>query len=484
MPLNVRIDPHADPVEVRRAAVHLAADACRRSFPHYFRFNPPAMNYVYGTHTNAIIDALSKVSRDVQLGISRYVCLCIPYRHGKSDIASRVWPVWHLGNNPEHEFMQVSYNDDIAMGFSRFVRGRFRKTGKLWDLQIDAEHDQTSQWSIADHAGSYHATSFGGTAAGRGAHILGIDDYFKNREIAESKHMRERIWESFTNDFMTRRAPVHAVVITANRWHEDDVVGRIMNKNDPQHKDYDPNFPAFEIVRFSAQNEDGSWLFPERFSPQWYESMRATLGTYAWGAMGQQDPKPRHGRLLRADLVQIVDPAEWVRMEAVKKALWCRGWDLASTAREIARDDPDASCGTKAAVVDGGIYVEDVIHGHWRGTTRNEIIKNAALADGPECKVIIEVVAGYTDAYDNVRQILAGERVVRKFVPATDKVARATCLEPAFEVKHVFIKRAEWNAAWIDEVVRFPEGQHDDRVDSLVVAVHDALARKYSVQVA
>ncbi len=475
---DVVLDPKADPDIVRRVLAHLAAKNHRDSFATYFRFRPPGINYVFGKHTHDIINVLDGVSKSVAAGKCRYVCLCIPYRHGKSDIASRRWPAWHLGNNPDHEFMQVSYNDDLAVGFSRVVRSHFRETCKLWGLKIDPLMDKIGSWSIAGKQGSYHATSFGGTVAGKGAHILGIDDYCKDRESAESKRIREKTWESFTNDFMTRRAPVHAVVITANRWHENDIVGRIIDKNDPKHPKYDPNFPVFEIIKHPAQNEDGSWLFPERFNDKWYLSMKAAMGSYAWGAMGLQDPKPRRGKLLRADLVKIVEPAEWARMELVQKAAWMRGWDLASTKKEVATDDPDASVGTKAAYVDGCILVDDVVHGHWRGTTRNEIIKATADCDSTATKIFIEVVAGYTDTYDLVKTALGGNYIVRKFVPVTDKVARATYVEPIFEAENVYIKRAEWNDAWIDEFSRFPEGSHDDRVDSLITALYAAIAKK------
>jgi len=477
------VDPNADHGTKRKAVLRLIRARAARNLEVFTRAYPPAMNYIFGNHTLNMIHTLQKVSEDVQRGISRFVCLCIPFRHGKSDIASRTWPVWHLGNNPEHEFMQVSYNHDLSSGFSRFVRGRFRQTGNLWGLDIDPENNQIDSWRIADHAGAYHATSFGGTVAGRGAHVLGLDDYFKDRETAESRHMREKTWESFTNDFMTRRAPVSATVITANRWHEDDVVGRIIQLNDPASPKYDPRFPKFEILRYPAQNEDGSWLFSERFSDQWYESMQTTLGTYAWGAMGQQDPKPRHGKLLRTDMVQVVDPSEWIRMPLVQKARWNRGWDLASTQKEIARDDPDASVGTRAAVVDDEngnqcILVDDVIHGHWRGDKRNQIIVASSTRDGASTGVIIETVAGYTDAYDIVSNAIAGAAIVKKFVPKNDKVARSAYIEPIFEAGRVFIKQAEWNDAWLDELTRFPEGTHDDRYDSLIAAVHEALARK------
>ena len=108
---------------------------------------------------------------------------------------------------------------------------------------------------------------------GKGAHVLIVDDYCRNREEAESIVMREKVWDSFRNDLWTRLAPAHAVVICATRWHEDDLVGRIERE-----QARDPNFPKFRKLLFPAQAEDGAWLFSQRFPPEWYHTQKAAVG--------------------------------------------------------------------------------------------------------------------------------------------------------------------------------------------------------------
>jgi hypothetical protein len=48
--------------------------------------------------------------------------LLMPPRHGKSELASRNFPAWHLGQYPDHEFIACSYNVALAMTFSRKVK--------------------------------------------------------------------------------------------------------------------------------------------------------------------------------------------------------------------------------------------------------------------------------------------------------------------------------------------------------------------------
>ena len=153
-----------------------------------------------------------------------------------------------------------------------------------------------------------------------------------------------------------------------------------------------------------------------------------------------------------------------------------RGWDVASSKKERTKDDPDATCGTKACYHDGWIYVDDVVIGEWSTLKRDAIMKSCGEADGIAIPAYIEVVAGYKDVYNYVRNLLAPQGiVVRKFIPSGkgDKVTRAgTTLEAIFELGHVKIKRADWNDAWLQELGSFPSVPHDDQVDSLVTAIY------------
>lgn len=457
----------ASPEEVIQAKCELARRATYHSFEAFFRLFPPRPDYIYGTHTIETLRHLHDAIIDVEEGRNRYLIISIPPRHGKSDISSRRLPAWALLRNPEWEIILCSYNHQLASEVSLEARRCYReRVGPLFQRRLSVERNQIASWKL-EEGGALFAAGIGGTVTGRGADLLIIDDYLKSREEAESEVVRNRIWESFRSDLMTRIAPVHGVVIVANRWHEDDLVGRIKNRNDPEHADYDPDYPVFEEVIFPAQDEaEENWLFPERFSAEWYKVERAFMGTYAWNAQGLQNPQPRHGNLFQANMARIVDKLP----EGLR---FVRGWDLASTKKERIKDDPDFTVGTKAAYgVDGILYVADVKRGQWEATKRDKIMIATAEEDGPGVMVDIECVAGYKDTYTRAREQLLGHATVRKCTPKGDKVSRASFLEPKFEAGQVVLLRGDWNAAWKKEFLSFPGGSHDDQVDSLVVATH------------
>jgi len=435
-----------------------------REFASFFQAYLPNDRYQYGPHTHRIIDECQKTSEELENGHCRYVIISVMFRHGKSDIVSRRFPCWHLLRNPDHEIILASYNYELATSMAHEVRRLFREAGRLYDLGIEKDRATISSWQVAEHRGALHTAGIGGTITGRGAHLLILDDYLKNREEAESETMRDKVWHSFQSDLITRLAPVHAVFIVATRWHEDDLIGRIKTKNDPNSENYDPDFPVFETIEFPALNEAGDYLFPQRFNEGWYKSMRSALGTYAWNAMAQQNPTPRTGNLLQVKNVKIVD--------AMPEGLrWRRGWDPASTAKERCKDDPDYTVGTKTAFKGGVLYVDDVVRLQAEAPQRDKLIIETAKRDSRSVTVYIEMVAGYKDLFIGMRQILSGYAVVRPFKPGSrDKVSRAAYLEPLFEAGRVVIRRAEWNRKWLSELAAFPAGKHDDQVDSLVIS--------------
>jgi len=430
----------------------------RESFRAFMRAFPPHRPYYWGVHTRVLCRVLQDASDAVLRGERRYVVVVMPPRHGKSDMVARRFPAWHLLRAPGHEVILAGYSGELATDLSLEARRTYRFVAPAFGLGLDEARQRVGSWRTTRGGGMF-AVGLGGTITGRGAHVLLVDDYLRGREEAESRVMRDKVWDGFRNDLLTRLAPAHAVVIACTRWHEDDLVGRLLRAADE-----DPAFPRFELLRFPAWRGNPGWLFPERFSTAWYESQRAALGSYFWQACYQGDPQPREGNLLRVDRVQLVDevPQDGMR--------WARGWDLASTAKERLGSDPDYTVGVLVGMRDGELWIADVQRGRWTQGERDARIEGVAAVDGPSVKVGIEAVAGYKDTAERMKRLLAGRSVVEAVHPDRDKVARAAALEPLFEAGRVYVKRAEWTEELLAELRAFPGGRHDDQVDALVIA--------------
>ena len=228
--------------------------ARRRLLAFTQKINP---RYLPGWVHEDICRRLERFSREVEEGKSPRLMLLMPPRHGKSELASRVFPAWHLGRCPDHEFIACSYNVSLAMSFSRKVKEVIVDPvyEAIFDTRLHPDFQAAEEWAIKGHRGGYVAAGVGGGITGKGAHILTIDDPIKNAEEAASADLREKLWEWYTSTAYTRLAPGGGVLIIQTWWHDDDLAGRVQQAM----KD-DPEADQFEVVKYPAIAEADEWL--------------------------------------------------------------------------------------------------------------------------------------------------------------------------------------------------------------------------------
>ena len=456
--------------EVREAKEELARRAAKKSFKAFMKAHPPEKPYLWGTHTERFCQELQNAVDRYKRGESTYLMINVPPRHGKSDCCSRRFPVWFLLNNPDKKVMLSSCNQPLADEMSIAARKCMREVGPDYGINIAHDRSLLRSWEIEDSAnpkknnGVFQAAGIQSGVAGKGADCLIIDDYIRGRADADSEKIRNKVWDGFQSDLVTRLAPVHIVVILATRWHEDDLGGRIIRRMKEQEEfpKEDQIFPKYKVVRLPAQNDDGSYLFPERFSKAYYEGCKSG-GKYKWSCLYQNNPTPRSGNRIKTSSVEIIN-------EAPAGLVWRRGWDLASSEDELDKDDPDYTVGVKSAFKDGILYIGNVVRGQWEAPERDKRMEQTARIDGRGCHQAIEVVAGYKDTYTRIKKTLEGFAIVEKYTPDGDKIARAAILEGVFEGGCVKLVRGDWNYSYLAEMGSFPSGTKDDQVDATVIS--------------
>lgn len=152
---------------------------------------------------------------------------------------------------------------------------------------------------------------------------------------------------------------------------------------------------------------------------------------------------------------------------------WVRFYDLAASTKTSA----DYTVGAKVGFSQGRLVIEDIIRGRWEWPEVLKMIRHTALIDGPAVSVGIEDVGVQRGLYQMLRREpqLAG-MAIRPIQVTTDKITRANPWLARAEQGQVILKRASWNAAFLDEVCAFPETAHDDMVDSISGAVQMLVA--------
>lgn len=238
-----------------------------------------------GRHTRAYCEWFNQAVEKWQRGESSYCLFNTPPRHGKSDLCQfseafflGVTRQWHTSS------IYTGYGATLVKGFSRRVQQIIESDAYralFPEVRLADDNASVDTWSLAGSTGVQTFAGLGGGLTGKGAHLAIVDDYCKSAEEADSETMREKVWEGFAADLMTRQMPpASIVVVTATPWHMDDLTCRIR-----KHTKDDPSFPRFDQLCFPAQSDEYETLFPELYDLSWYERQRATLGSVRWSAM-------------------------------------------------------------------------------------------------------------------------------------------------------------------------------------------------------
>lgn len=439
-------------------------------------------SFVKGFHTHRICEEIDRAFERFKRGESTYLLIAVHPRAGKSDLVSRYLGAHFLGEFPDKEVIQVSYQSNLASTFSAFGRNVVRsdKYRALYPhVRLSDETNKKDDWLLVNDrrqptGGRLYAAGLQSGLTGNGFHLGILDDYCSGRAEAESAVFRDKSWDAFTNDFMTRRAPVCITIVLATQWHVDDINGRIkkeMTRN--------PDFPQFKVLAFPARASDyhgegkypAEFLFEERYDKAWYRSQYATLGKYSAAALFDCDPFIRTGGRIPSEGIVYTDV-----MPSAQEVQWMRVWDLAHTAKQRNGDDPDWTSGTRLAFTNPTpddpvphLYVADVRRTRDGAFERDKIIKITAQTDGSYVRQGIENTIDSKDAFEYIARAIP-EVSWEKLEIRGDKGARATPLEAIFACPgHVHVMRADWNDSWIDEILRFDGSgnDHDDQVDNL-----------------
>jgi predicted phage terminase large subunit-like protein len=394
--------------------------------------------------------------------------ICLPPGGAKSTYISHALSAYFLGRFPDENIILATHTADLAERWSRQVR----------DTVSSAEHQRvfpTSTLSKDATAVGRWATTKGGEflAAGVGGAILGfraklavIDDPVKDFEQAQSMTQLQKIHDWYETSFLTRLKPGGRVVIVCQRLSPNDLAGYMIQRN------IDKPTRRQRVLILPMECEDpatdplhrqlGERLWPEWFTQEMVED--AKRDNFKWRTLYQQKPPSEEGSWVSPSEIRIVDivPASDNLQHYIVSDLALSvnsgdysvhivcGIDSSHNAYvlEAWRDrcDPNVTAGKHLALTDAYRPVECLID------------------DDNASKVYVQLLAS------KARQ--EGIPIPWKALPirGQDKETRAAALRGMFKRGLVYLKRADWNAWLVKELLSFPNalGQGvDDGVDAL-----------------
>jgi len=399
---------------------------------------------------------------------SRILCLSLPPQHGKSMSITETLPSWYLGKWPERRVLEVSYNDDFAKKFGRRNREKVERFGEqVFDIKLSKSVANIQEWELDNGVGGMQSRGVGGAITGSPADLILIDDPIKNRQEAESETYRERLWDEWLNSIRTRLAAHGKVIVIMTRWHEDDLVARMM-----QHEN------GVRYINIPCEAEEDDPLFRDVGEPlgkilgkdeEWLASfkmayMRANGGKRVWEALFQGNPTAAEGMLFKRHWWRFYD----TRPDHFDEML--QSWDC--TFKDS--DGTDYVVGTVWGRVGADCYLLDLHRERMDLPTTMEAIM-AMSAKWPQALVkLIEDKANGPAVIQMLRHKVPGLIAVE---PKGGKTARAQAILGVVQSGNVWLPDAEiapWVVAFIDECSAFIPGidnAKDDQVDSMTQAL-------------
>ena len=414
-----------------------------------------------------------------------------PPQHGKSMLVSHHLPSFWLAQHPDDPVLLTSYAADKAHDNSG--RARNVLTTPQWTELFpmvagdDPGHWRKHDWGIKGGRGYVFAAGVGGPVTGHGFRLGLIDDPFENWEKAQSDTTRRTVWEWWQGTFITRIWEHGRIVIIMTRWHEDDLVGRILAEEGTVEEGgrwVRRRYPALidseaEAARDPIGREIGEPLAPSRFSAKFLETVKTRVGPMVWNAEYQQRPTRPEGdffKIGRVD-IQTTPPAYICKLVQVDPQTpptpydlrhGIRFWDFAATAVSRENRDPDYTVGTLIAEDKEGMWwVLDVVRARLDPEQVQALVYQTAKLDGRRVKQVVEQepgAAGKTMVANYIR-ILAGYPC-EGMPHGGDKAAWADGWAGQVNAGNVILLAAPWNKAWLAEHAGFPNAPHDDQVDS------------------
>ena len=415
-------------------------------------------NFIEGRHHRIIAEKLEKIAA----GELKRLIVNMPPRHSKSEFASYLMPAWFLGRNPKLKIIQATHNTELAVRFGRKVRNLI-ETEAYYEIfpetKLKADDKAAGRWGT-ETGGEYFAAGVGAAVTGRGADLFIIDDPHSEQD-ALSEGAFDNAYEWYTSGPRQRLQPGGAIILVMTRWGTKDLTGKLMKA-----QANDVMSDEWEVVEFPAIMPSDKPLWPEFWNKDDLLKVKAALPVSKWNAQWQQQPTAAEGAIVKREWWQT-----WEKEDVPPVKYIMQSYDTAFSKKETADYSAITTWGVFQPEEGGADHI--ILLDARRGRYNFPELKEVALEEyeywEPDM-VIVEAKATGTPLTDELRR--TGIPVLN-YTPAKgrDKVTRMHTVAPIFEAGMVWAPEEKFADEVIEECAAFPNGDYDDFVDSMTMAL-------------
>ena len=409
---------------------------------------------------------LAKIFKDVIDGKKKRVIINIAPRMGKSEFSSYLFPAFFLGNFPNKKIIMGTHTAGLSEDFGRRVRNLVDSDEykEIFPATAIADDQKAAgKWSTSQ-GGQYYAAGVGGALAGRGADLFVIDDPHSEQDVKINSRLAfDTAWSWFQTGPLQRLMPGGRIIIVMTRWSKLDLTGRLL---DYQTKNETPEEDRWEVVELPAILHEGTEkeksLWPDQWPLEALKSKKQALDPQYWNAQYMQNPVSNNAAIVSRNAWRI-----WPGDQPPQCEFILQSWDTAFEAKTSA----DYSACTTWGVFyneEEGHTAQIILLDAFKDRMAFPELKQVALKHYREWEpdgFIVEKKAAGGPLIQELRNMGIP---VEEYTPSrgNDKIVRLNAVADLFASGKVWAPDTRWAREVIEEVASFPNGEHDDFVDT------------------
>jgi predicted phage terminase large subunit-like protein len=474
-------------------------ELCRKSLYEFLQYFWPVVSthkFTPNWHIEYLCSELERIAKQVADKRPREYDLIINVPPGstKTITCSIMFPAWCWTNWYWMRFITGSYSGALSLESAEYCRELIRSPQfqELFpEIDIKEDKDTKSNFKIVKKevvspgrapkvypGGSRYSTSVGGTLTGFHGDILIIDDPLNPSQAASDIELANaNRWMEQTLSTRKTDKAVTPTILIMQRLHQDDPSGHMLDK---QKENIRHVCIPGEIENFAKQVQPpelieyytDKLMDPVRLSWTVLKDLEADLGQYGYAGQIGQEPTPPGGGMFRVEhfsIISLYPP----RPDFIKTV---RYWDKAGTEG----GGGSFTVGVRMSCLTNNRWlIEDVRRGRWGTNERERIIKEVAMADGPDVAIWVEQEpgSGGKESAEGTIRNLAGFAVYAER-PTGDKIFRADPYSVQVNNGAFLMLNGLWNRDFIEEHRFFPFSTYKDQVDAASGAFNKLVAKK------
>ena len=447
-----------DHPDVAKIRIVLDDDNQKRAREYFLPFvNRMWPGFIFGKHHAIMAEAFERVAR----GELKRLIINMPPRHTKSEFASFMFPAWYLGKYPNKKIIQTAHTSELAVNFGRKVRNLVNTTQyqDVFETKLSSDSKAAGRWNT--HAGGdYFAIGVGGAVTGKGADVLIIDDPHSEQEAMQGNpEVYDRVYEWFSSGPRQRLQPGGSIIVVMTRWSKRDLTGQIIDnsmKRDGSNE--------WEVIQLPALMPSGVPQWPQFWSREELEAIKAEIPVSKWEAQYQQNPTSEEGAIIKREYWQI-----WEENNPPFCEYLIQSWDTAFEKNNRADYSVCTTWGIFYHADDTGMEQANIILlDCFKARLEFPELKQKALELykewTPDSLIVEKKAAGAPLIYEMRRMGIP----LQEYTPSkgSDKIARVNAISDLFRSGFVWCPDLRWAEEVMEECASFPNGDHDDIVDS------------------